>query len=88
MNKRILILGASGAMGLYLVPEMLALGWEVDAVFLGESRWPEHPHLHIIQRDVKDAGFLIELLKNLERKIWMLQLIIYIVMFMIWLVLE
>lgn len=64
MNKRILILGASGAMGLYLVPEMLALGWEVDAVFLGESRWPEHPHLHIIQRDVKDAGFLIELLKN------------------------
>ena len=34
--KRILITGATGAMGTYLVPELLNMGYRVDAVSLDD----------------------------------------------------
>ena len=44
--KRVLVIGATGAMGQYVVPELAALGYEVDAVALdlGKSELPNvHP---------------------------------------------
>ena len=46
-NRKVLILGATGAMGTYLVPEMLKKGWQVDAVSL-DKVVSEHPALHYI----------------------------------------
>ena len=35
-GKKVLVLGATGAMGVYLVPELISMGYEVDAVSLDE----------------------------------------------------
>ena len=32
--KKVLVLGATGAMGMYLVPELVSMGYQVDAVSL------------------------------------------------------
>jgi len=37
MSKKVLVLGASGAMGQYLVPKLAERGYEVDAVALEPS---------------------------------------------------
>lgn len=34
MSKKVLVLGATGAMGQYLVPVLAGMGYEVDAVAL------------------------------------------------------
>ena len=36
MNKKVLVLGATGAMEVYLIPELLSRGYYVDAVSLDE----------------------------------------------------
>lgn len=62
-NKTVLVLGATGAMGKYLVPELLSLGYNVDAVSL-EDMISYNPHLHYIKGNVKASGFLEKILKN------------------------
>ena len=62
-NRKVLILGATGAMGTYLVPEMLKKGWQVDAVSL-DKVVSEHPALHYITENAKDIGFISECVRN------------------------
>lgn len=61
--KKILVLGGTGAMGRYLVPELLAMGFHVDVVSL-DNMVSDNPALRYIRTNVKDSGCLAELLNN------------------------
>lgn len=51
--RRVLVIGATGAMGQYLVPELSRLGFQVDALALDTPR--EHlPHVTYFQANFKD----------------------------------
>lgn len=61
--KKVLVLGATGAMGRYLVPELVRLGYDVTAVALEEqSIWDLD--IRYIKGDAFDVEFLKELLKE------------------------
>ena len=51
--KRVLVIGATGAMGQYVVPELAALGYEVDAVALDLGK-SELPNVHYFQGNAWD----------------------------------
>ncbi|MBQ8233324.1 MAG: NAD-dependent epimerase/dehydratase family protein [Lachnospiraceae bacterium] len=63
MNKKVLVLGGTGAMGKYLVPELLTLGYRVDVVSLDEMT-SDNPMLGYIKGNTKEEGFLEKLLEN------------------------
>ncbi len=65
-NKKVLILGGTGAMGVYLVPELLSMGYRVHVAALDgfESLPQGNPHLTCTKCDAKDEGALCELLKE------------------------
>lgn len=63
MSNKVLVLGATGAMGTYLVPELLGLGYSVDAVTL-EEKSSENTMLRYIKTNAMDDDVLSELLKN------------------------
>lgn len=63
MAKKILVLGATGAMGQYLVPELLSLGYEVTGVSLDEKT-SDNPALRYIKANCKAEGILDSLLKE------------------------
>ena len=61
--KTVLVLGASGAMGRYIVPKLAEMGHAVDAVSL-DAPDPslDPPHVRRIQGNAKDESFLAPLL--------------------------
>lgn len=61
-QKKVLVLGATGAMGKYLVPKLAALGYKVDAVALEEYDFG--CKVNLIKAQAKDFEFRTELLKN------------------------
>jgi len=63
MSKKILILGATGAMATYLIPELLGNGYTIDGVTL-ENVESDNENLNYITHDAKDMEFLTEILKN------------------------
>ncbi len=63
MKKSILVLGATGAMGQYLVPELLALGYRVVGVTLADTE-SHHPDLTYIKANVKENDILRRLLAD------------------------
>ncbi len=63
MSKKILILGATGAMATYLIPELLGKGYIVDGVTI-ENVESDNENLTYITHDAKDMAFLQEILKN------------------------
>ena len=61
MKQRVLILGATGAMGCYLTEKLAQRGYEVDAVSL-EKKESALPNLRYIQtRDARDPAFVDEI---------------------------
>ena len=46
--KKVLVLGGTGAMGVYVVPELLELGYKVDVLSL-DDRKSDHPNLRYFQ---------------------------------------
>lgn len=62
-GKKVLLLGGTGAMGKYLVPELLALGYSVDVVSL-DNIVSHNPKLSYIKNDAKAPGFLEKLLQS------------------------
>lgn len=62
-SKRVLLLGGTGAMGVYLVPELLKLGYEVY-VTSRSSRTSDNGSLKFIRGDAKSDDFVAELLKK------------------------
>ncbi len=63
MNKKVLVLGATGAMGQYLVPRLAEMGYLVDGVSL-DAAISTHPNLKYIQANTKAEGVLDSLLAN------------------------
>lgn len=63
MSKKILVLGGTGAMGKYLVPELLDMGYYVDAVTLDDIK-SDNNKLNYIKENIKDKKLLEELLQN------------------------
>lgn len=61
--KKILIPGGTGAMGVYLVPALLKMGYAVDVISLDDCV-SDNPNLRYIKADAKNMDFLTELLKN------------------------
>ena len=62
-QKKILVLGATGAMGQYLVPKLAERGYLVDAVSLDECPF-RHANVNVITGNSKEYSFRTELLKN------------------------
>ncbi len=62
-EKRVLVLGATGAMGKYLVPLLAARGYRVDAVAL-DAAPEEVPGVRAIRADAKNRDVLRELLSS------------------------
>ena len=59
--KNVLVLGATGAMGVYLVPELARNGYHVDAVSLDDVK--ENPeNITYIQMNAKDDAAVKALL--------------------------
>ncbi len=62
-SKTVLLLGGTGAMGVYLAPELLELGYNVH-ITSRSSRSSNHKNLEYIQGDAKNDTFLKSLLKD------------------------
>ena len=63
VQKKILIPGGTGAMGTYLVPELLRMGYRVDVVSL-DDRTSDHPSLRYFRANFKEDGIADTFLKN------------------------
>lgn len=65
MKKRnkVLVLGGTGAMGVYLVPELAAMGYEVKVVSFDDVV-SDNPLITYIKADAKDVAYMEELLKE------------------------
>ena len=61
--KKVLVLGATGAMGRYLVPELIALNYEVTGVGLEDSA-PFDNKAKYIKGNAFDKDFILSLLKE------------------------
>lgn len=61
--KKVLVLGGTGAMGVYLVPELIEMGYAVDVYSL-DKETSDNPLLNYFVGDVTDNGFLKEILKK------------------------
>lgn len=62
--KKVLVLGATGAMGRYIVPELLHLGYAVVGVGLDESAPWSHERAEYTKGNAFDTDFLTELLNR------------------------
>ena len=60
MTKRILVLGATGAMGKYLVPRLAEMGFEVDAYSLDDAE-SNYPNVHYYKANVKELDVFREI---------------------------
>ena len=63
MSKKILVPGGTGAMGVYLIPELLNMGYQVDVIALDVGEI-QSDALRYIQADAKNYDFIAEQLKN------------------------
>lgn len=63
MAKKVLVLGATGAMGMYLVPRLAEMGYQVDAVSLDEVTSTD-PRIRYIRTNAKDEACITELLRS------------------------
>ncbi len=61
--KKVLVLGGTGAMGLYLVPELASRGYEVRVVSLDDAPF-DQPGVSCAKANAKDDAYLKELLKE------------------------
>ena len=62
MSKKVLVLGATGAMGKYLVPQLLNLGYFVDGISLDDVK-SDNDRLRYVQVDVKNKEILKKILE-------------------------
>ena len=62
-QRKVLVLGATGAMGQYLVPRLAEQGYRVDGVSIDE-RTSDNPNVKYIKVDAKNRDALRKLLEN------------------------
>jgi NAD(P)-dependent dehydrogenase (short-subunit alcohol dehydrogenase family) len=61
-QKKVLVLGATGAMGKYLIPKLAAQGYKIDAVALDDYDFG--CSVNLIKAQAKDFAFRTQLLQN------------------------
>ncbi len=64
MDKKILVLGGTGAMGAYLVPKLLDRGFLVDVISLDDMKSDNKRLNYIKCKNGKDPEYIKEILKN------------------------
>lgn len=62
-EKKVLVLGATGAMGRYLVPALAEMGYRVDGVTLDECP-ADSPRVRYLRTDARDAAARRKILEN------------------------
>ncbi len=62
-ERNVLVLGGTGAMGVYLVPELAEMGYRVRVVSLDDAPF-RHPLITCVKANALDDRFLEELLKE------------------------
>ena len=64
-QKKVLVLGGTGAMGQHLVPILAEMGYSVDVIYdRFEEMKTEAPNVRYIKADAKDYQFIDDILKN------------------------
>ena len=61
--KKALLLGGTGALGVYLTEELLKMDYKVDVVSL-EDKISNNPNLTFIKANAKEGCFAAEIVKN------------------------
>jgi len=61
--KKVLVLGGTGAMGVYLVPELASMGYQVKVVSL-DNVVSNNPRITYVKANAKDNSFLHSLLQE------------------------
>src|SRR4051812_41090285 len=57
--KSVFVTGGAGYKGCILVPKLLNAGYAVvvyDLMLFGANGLPEHPHLRVVEADIRDAA--------------------------------
>ncbi|MDD4540253.1 MAG: NAD-dependent epimerase/dehydratase family protein [Lentisphaeria bacterium] len=62
-GKKVLVLGGTGAMGVYLVPQLATMGYDVTVVSLDDVV-SDNPRIHYVKANAKDVNYQRELLKE------------------------
>lgn len=62
-SKKVLVLGATGAMGRYLVPCLAKMGYRIDGVSFDDQK-SDDPNVNYIKANAKDKDTLRQLLAN------------------------
>lgn len=62
-TKKALVLGGTGAMGVYLVPELVSLGYHVRVISLDDAV-SDNPMISFTKADAHNNGYLKDLLKE------------------------
>lgn len=63
MNKKVLVIGGTGVMGTYLIPNLLEMDYFVDVITL-EDKVSENPKLRYFKGNAFDENYINEILKN------------------------
>lgn len=63
MSKKVLVIGGTGVMGTYLVPNLLDMGYFVDVITL-DDKISNNPNLKYFKGNAFDDNYLNEILKN------------------------
>ena len=74
LMKQVLVTGGAGYKGCVLVPKLLNAGYEVvvyDRMFFGSQGLPSHPHLRVVDADIRDTGSFAAAVKNCDAVIHM-----------------
>lgn len=61
--KKALLLGGTGALGVYLTEELLKMNYKVDVVSLDDKK-SDNPNLTFIKANIKENNFAAEIVKN------------------------
>ncbi len=72
--KQVLVTGGAGYKGCVLVPKLLNAGYEVvvyDRMYFGPLGLPSHPHLRVVDADIRDTGSFAAAVKNCNAVIHM-----------------
>lgn len=67
--KQVLVTGGAGYKGCVLVPKLLNAGYEVvvyDRMYFGPRGLPDHPHLRVVDADIRDTPSFAAAVKNCD----------------------
>jgi len=67
--KKVIVIGGAGYVGCVLVPKLLEAGYDVvvyDLMLFGADGLPQHPHLQVIEGDIRDIPTFVTALNGVD----------------------